>query len=88
MLAQHSDDASRVPAEWHGWLHYTNDDAPCDSGRYVYPAWRATHTANATGTANRYVPYSTTVRKITSFSPPTLRLIRTPFISNPALPAK
>jgi NADH:ubiquinone oxidoreductase subunit len=29
MTAGGLDDASVVPAEWHGWLHYTVDEVPC-----------------------------------------------------------
>ncbi|MGB0697466.1 MAG: NADH:ubiquinone oxidoreductase subunit NDUFA12 [Rhodospirillaceae bacterium] len=45
-------EASKVPAEWHAWLHYTAD-APIAT-----PAlgWIATHVPNLTGTANAYVP--------------------------------
>ncbi len=35
-------DASRVPPEWHGWLHYQTDEYPTDSTpsfRRVWQAW-------------------------------------------------
>jgi NADH:ubiquinone oxidoreductase subunit len=44
-------EASKIPAEWHAWLHYTVD-APL-SGRY---AWQLEHTPNLTGTRGAYVP--------------------------------
>jgi NADH:ubiquinone oxidoreductase subunit len=28
-------EASRVPADWHGWLHYTTDAAPPAGGRRI-----------------------------------------------------
>ena len=28
VLYDGSNDASRVPPEWHGWLHHTHDDTP------------------------------------------------------------
>lgn len=61
-------DASQVPAEWHAWLHYITDDPPT-SGKYTRYFYEAPHTENTTGTPQRYVPYSTTVRKVDSFVP-------------------
>ena len=42
-------DASKVPAEWHGWLHQTVEDVPDQS---LPPAreWEAPYTQNLTGT--------------------------------------
>ncbi len=50
-----SNDASRVPAEWHGWLHGTLDDVP---ERALPPVreWQAAPAANLTGTASAYLP--------------------------------
>jgi NADH:ubiquinone oxidoreductase subunit len=46
-------EASRVPPEWHGWLHYTFDEP-------LQPApdkpWVAPHQPNLTGTASAYLP--------------------------------
>jgi NADH:ubiquinone oxidoreductase subunit len=28
VIYEGSNDASRVPAEWHGWLHHSYDDVP------------------------------------------------------------
>lgn len=47
-------DASRVPPEWHGWLHHTHDLLP-----HELPAarsWEAEYSPNATGTADAYRP--------------------------------
>lgn len=44
---------SRVPAEWHAWLHYTTD-APLTF--VARKAWQKPHEANATGTAKAYLP--------------------------------
>lgn len=76
---------SCVPAEWHGWLHYTNDDAPNRSSSYVYPAWGVPHRENLTGTADRYVPYSTTDRKVLPYSPPNMNMALAFRLGNPAL---
>lgn len=88
-LADGRDEASLVPAEWHGWLHYTNDDAPsrAPEGVYSYPRWRIPHTPNWTGTENRYVPYSTTVRKIVPYGADRIaRHERVFTLGNPTLP--
>ena len=50
-----SNDASRVPSEWHGWLHGAFDDVP--ESRLPPPKiWEADYTPNATGTAGAYRP--------------------------------
>lgn len=48
-------DASRVPAEWHGWLHGSFDGVP---ESYLPPAriWEVDFVPNATGTQNAYRP--------------------------------
>ena len=48
-------DASRVPAEWHGWLHGAFDDVPQS---FLPPAkiWETEYTPNATGTVQAYRP--------------------------------
>ena len=50
-----ANDASRVPSEWHGWLHGAFDDVP---ESHLPPAkiWEADYTPNATGTAKAYRP--------------------------------
>jgi NADH:ubiquinone oxidoreductase subunit len=50
-----ANDASRVPAEWHGWLHHSYDGVP---ESHLPPAriWEADYTPNATGTAAAYRP--------------------------------
>jgi NADH:ubiquinone oxidoreductase subunit len=50
-----SNDASRVPPEWHGWLHGTFDELP----EKVLPApraWQADPAPNLTGTPSAYRP--------------------------------
>ncbi|MDK9722066.1 MAG: NADH:ubiquinone oxidoreductase subunit NDUFA12 [Rhodospirillales bacterium] len=48
-----SKEASRVPAEWHAWLHATTDSPLTPD-----PAknWQQEHLANQTGTAGAYLP--------------------------------
>ena len=47
------DEASRVPAEWHAWLHYTTEGPLTDVERH---SWQKPHRANMTGTAQTHVP--------------------------------
>ncbi|KAL1461719.1 hypothetical protein WDU94_013591 [Cyamophila willieti] len=63
-------DASMVPSEWFGWLHYKTDYTPCqDPGRPVYK-WMGEHTMNQSATNKEYVPYSSTREKIEAWQPP------------------
>jgi NADH:ubiquinone oxidoreductase subunit len=50
-----ANDASRVPAEWHGWLHQSYDELP-ESHLPPPRIWEADYTPNATGTAQAYRP--------------------------------
>lgn len=50
-----SNDASRVPAEWHGWLHGTIDDLP-DRALPPVRTWQQPAIPNGTGTATAYRP--------------------------------
>ncbi len=46
-------EASAVPAEWHGWLHYMTDHPIPLSARRP---WQTPHQPNLTGTALAYRP--------------------------------
>ncbi|HUS97083.1 MAG TPA: NADH-ubiquinone oxidoreductase subunit NDUFA12 family protein, partial [Hyphomicrobiaceae bacterium] len=48
-------DASKVPPEWHGWLHYTVDTPPTDED-YTAKPWQKPHRMNLTGTSAAYRP--------------------------------
>ncbi|HZL59519.1 MAG TPA: NADH:ubiquinone oxidoreductase subunit NDUFA12 [Stellaceae bacterium] len=48
-------EASRVPPEWHAWLHHTIDSMPADAGKRQYP-WQKEHQPNLTGTPAAYRP--------------------------------
>jgi len=48
------EDASRVPPEWHAWLHYTVDQPPA-ADRPARP-WLKEHQPNLTGTEAAYRP--------------------------------
>jgi len=45
---------SKVPAHWHGWLHYTLE-APIPESAKKY-RWQKQHQPNLTGTTGRYLP--------------------------------
>jgi NADH:ubiquinone oxidoreductase subunit len=47
-------EASKVPARWHRWLHYTTDKTPKDNNATY--AWEKPHLPNLTGTQHAYVP--------------------------------
>ena len=54
-------DASRVPAEWHGWLHYTVEQSPAAAPEKNVAApekhaWQQPHQMNLTGTRAAYKP--------------------------------
>jgi NADH:ubiquinone oxidoreductase subunit len=50
-----ANDASRVPAEWHGWLHHSYDELP-ESHLAPPKIWEVDYTPNATGTVAAYRP--------------------------------
>lgn len=50
-----ANDASHVPAEWHGWLHHSYDGVP-ESHLPPPRIWEVDYTPNATGTLEAYRP--------------------------------
>ncbi len=48
-------EASKVPPEWHGWLHYTVDTPPTEQTYQAKP-WQQPHKPNMTGTTEAYRP--------------------------------
>ncbi len=48
-------EASRVPPEWHAWLHKTVDATPLESPPQVKD-WEKEHQPNLTGSAEAYFP--------------------------------
>jgi NADH:ubiquinone oxidoreductase subunit len=48
-------EASKVPPEWHGWLHHTVNEIPLDADPPKYP-WQKPHLPNLTGTPLAYRP--------------------------------
>ena len=48
-------DASLVPPDWHGWLHFTWDEPPTEKPLEV-KSWEKPHAPNLTGTDAAYHP--------------------------------
>lgn len=44
---------SKVPFEWHGWLHYTTKEIPVNIHKF---SWQKIHLPNLSGTKNSYSP--------------------------------
>lgn len=47
-------DPSRVPPEWHGWLHHTVTEPPKEGAKHH--AWEKPPIPNRTGTPEAYLP--------------------------------
>lgn len=47
---------SRVPSEWHGWLHHQTDEIPQDTRPAFRRVWQKPHHPNMTGTSGAYRP--------------------------------
>jgi len=54
-------DASKVPPEWHGWLHHTMDAPPKPGAGLKYP-WQQAHQPNLSGSAGAYRPPGSVLR--------------------------
>jgi NADH:ubiquinone oxidoreductase subunit len=48
-------EASRVPPDWHGWLHHTFVDPPT-TAPFQTKVWEKEHRPNLTGTGEAYRP--------------------------------
>jgi NADH:ubiquinone oxidoreductase subunit len=48
-------EASRIPPEWHGWMHKTVDTLPTDED-FTVREWHKPHKPNLTGTPYAYRP--------------------------------
>ena len=55
-------EASKVPPEWHGWLHYTVDRPPTEES-YTPRPWQQPHRMNMTGTGDAYRPSGSILSK-------------------------
>lgn len=48
-------EASRISADWHGWLHQTFDETPTERPMQ-HKVWEKPHAKNLTGSALAYAP--------------------------------
>ncbi|MGO9486423.1 MAG: NADH:ubiquinone oxidoreductase subunit NDUFA12 [Rhodomicrobium sp.] len=48
-------EASKVPPDWYGWLHYITDTPPDEEAYHARP-WQKPHVENYTGTPLAYHP--------------------------------
>ncbi|MBF0247375.1 MAG: NADH:ubiquinone oxidoreductase subunit NDUFA12 [Alphaproteobacteria bacterium] len=55
-------EASKVPPEWHAWLHHTTA-APLSEAAVQPKDWQETHIPNMTGTLDAYRPHEATAKK-------------------------
>ena len=53
-------EASRVPPDWHGWLHHTTDTPP-PAGGLPRETWQKDHERNHSGTDLAYRPPGSTL---------------------------
>lgn len=49
-------EATKVPPEWHGWLHHQTDVVPGEGGQSFRRSWQKPHQPNMTGTNLAYRP--------------------------------
>src|SRR5690242_19586861 len=54
-------EASRVPPDWHGWMHHTYKEPPTTAPLKT-KAWETPHLPNLTGTEGAYRPDGSLVR--------------------------
>ncbi len=59
VIYQGEPEGSKVPSEWHAWLHHTVDAPPGPRRRY---AWEKPHEPNLTGTPGAYRPRGSILR--------------------------
>lgn len=49
-------EATKVPPEWHGWLHHQSNEVPGESSTSFRRKWQQPHKPNLTGTDGAYRP--------------------------------
>ena len=47
-------EASKIPPEWHAWIHFLTRSTPSDNAKKF--SWQKQHQENLTGTKNAYKP--------------------------------
>ncbi len=58
-------EASKISAEWHGWIHYNSDVLPIQINTHRF-AWQKIHLPNLTGTKSAYSPKNYPAKKTSS----------------------
>ncbi|NBX52229.1 MAG: NADH:ubiquinone oxidoreductase [Proteobacteria bacterium] len=53
---------TKIPSEWHVWIHYLTNQAPVQINTNKY-SWQKIHIPNLTGTKNAYSPEKTNLNK-------------------------
>ena len=59
-------EASKIPALWHRWIHYTSDHLPSEI-QIEKQDWQKGHKANFTGTSMAYHPHKNSAPKAKSY---------------------
>jgi NADH:ubiquinone oxidoreductase subunit len=49
-------EATKIPPEWHGWMHHQTDQVPSSDVPSFRRKWQKPHQANMTGTDHAYLP--------------------------------
>lgn len=49
-------EATKIPPEWHGWMHHQTDELPSNDDKSFRRKWQKPHRANMTGTNQAYRP--------------------------------
>lgn len=49
-------EATKIPPEWHGWMHHQSDIVPSADEKSFRRKWQKPHHPNMTGTAEAYRP--------------------------------
>lgn len=56
---------SKIPFEWHSWIHYYSDIVPININTHKF-SWQKIHVPNLTGTKNSYSPKDSVSSKTTA----------------------
>lgn len=49
-------EATKIPPEWHGWMHHQTDVIPANDAQSFRRTWQTPHQVNLTGTNEAYRP--------------------------------
>ena len=55
-------EASKIPPEWHSWIHFLTINRPSDNAKKF--AWQKKHEENLTGTKNAYKPEGSLIHDV------------------------